>query len=338
MRNYTIKTPVYFLCAGCTSLYAEALSWANANPETVTSDLNLAKSVVVLGCQVTDLAVLNDMQILEKLSSSFAKTNIYVSGCLGRREDIPLPKGIRRLANMRSDYQILYDFNLVQWADPFWLKPEDKDDHIKNRFRDDYPLRIGVGCHGTCAFCTIRKTRGIAYDLDSVTQLAEAAQAMKTGKGITLTADSPKAKIIRNWLKLGGRFGMLGAWSKNLSLKNVEPHVMLSMKDDLIEAANFGALRTVHSPTQNPNSNAADIMNRAPIKPEFFDLIQKLKDSDVKCATNIIIDYPGLDNPTDKEMSLWDIVDWNPYWDGIWDREKAEQRMAKYFPWKGEQK
>jgi len=28
---------------------------------------------------------------------------------------------------------------------------------------------------------------------------------------------------------------------------------------------------------------------------------------------------------------MFDYVSWNPYWDGIWDRQKAEERYKKYI-------
>ena len=322
-------TPVYFICAGCTSLYAEALSWANANTKHVTTDIKQAESVIVLGCQVTDMAVLNDVEILEDLLRVYPEKSIYISGCLGYRTDIPLPVGVTRLDNLRCDYQVLIDFGLVHWANPFWLQPEEYGDVIKNRFRDDYPLRVGVGCHGTCAFCTIRKTRGKAYELDSLMQMDEAAVAFRTNKDVTLTADSPSMSVLRKWLRLTTLLP-----DRFLNFKNVEPHVLLALKDDLCCSEACCTLKYVHTPIQNPRADAAKIMNRPALKQEFFDLITRLRDYGVKCATNIIVDYPGLENPTDKEMSGWDVVDWNPYWDGVWNREQAEKRMLKYFPWK----
>lgn len=51
-----------------------------------------------------------------------------------------------------------------------------------------------------------------------------------------------------------------------------------------------------------------------------------------KLATNIIIDYKDFKNSAYTELyTLFDYVSWNPYWDGKWDRDKAEKNYKYYF-------
>lgn len=61
-----------------------------------------------------------------------------------------------------------------------------------------------------------------------------------------------------------------------------------------------------------------------------------LRELGTKVATNIIIDYfaDGKEFRNRDENWLnahYDYWSWNPYFDGNWDRAKAEQRFEKYL-------
>lgn len=62
-----LEGKVYATSAACMSVWSDFLSWANANPDRIEKDAKKADSVVVLGCQVTDLAILNDIKVATKL-------------------------------------------------------------------------------------------------------------------------------------------------------------------------------------------------------------------------------------------------------------------------------
>lgn len=112
---------IYIQCTACMSIYSECNSWANANMDKISKNIDAANDIVILGCQVTDLAVLNDMVTLEKLIKQYPQKRFYMGGCLARRFDIPLPEGVFRLDSIKSDYR-WQDKRLVDWAPPFWVK------------------------------------------------------------------------------------------------------------------------------------------------------------------------------------------------------------------------
>ena len=65
---------------------------------------------------------------------------------------------------------------------------------------------------------------------------------------------------------------------------------------------------------------------------EYLGRVHELKELGVILATNIIIDYKNFQNPNMEELKrLFDYISWNPYWDGVWNREKAEARFAAYI-------
>jgi len=191
-----IEGLIFTTCTACMSIYSEFLSWANAHKDRFTMNPQIADNIIVLSCQVTDLAVLNDICHLEKFIRTFPDKHFFIGGCLARRFDIELPDGVKRLENIKKDYQLIDETWMVDFADPFWVNEFDeystdemKDGHL---FRNMYSLRIGVGCKGKCKYCTIRTTRGSYYELNE-----SDAEFKIIDKDIVLISDNPTAEQIK---------------------------------------------------------------------------------------------------------------------------------------------
>lgn len=212
-----LKEPRYFTCTACMSIWADALSWCNANPNLVSKSAENATNIIVLSCQVTDLAILNDLRTLESLHAKYPNKSFFVSGCLSKRFDIELPDWCSRLELPKTDHQI-YDRTLVDFSKPFWVENfKDGDNEYKNGhlFRNMYPLRIGSGCKFACKYCTIRITRG--QFVERSPQLDEFIR----NDDILLIADSPNADQIKYWCAAALRN------KKQISIRNIESHVVI---------------------------------------------------------------------------------------------------------------
>lgn len=149
-----LKGKIYATSAACMSVWSDMLSFANVNKERFVKKPEEADSIVVLGCQVTDLAVLNDLEVASKLHNQTGK-DIYMGGCLGKRMDIPLPKYIKRLDVVREYGVDLKDLKLIDYEKTFWVPDfQESEDNLANGnlFRNYYPLKIGAGCHGKCKY------------------------------------------------------------------------------------------------------------------------------------------------------------------------------------------
>lgn len=325
---------VYAISTACMSIGSEFLSWANANREVMTG-VEDAEAIVVLGCQVTDVAVLNDLRTLEGLMARYPGKVFYVGGCLATRFDVGLPPSVRRLAIMRVNHQFIEDRQLVDWAPPFWVENYQKGSGPGNLFRDMYPLRIGAGCRGQCSYCTIRVTRGEPYELVPDGCVMEYLWASERfpytgsahGGGVLLVADSPNGILLRKWLQLACLYG------QPVTLRNVEPTVAIRIMPLLIHAALGGILSGLHVPIQSNDPETLTRMGR-PVKDtlDFVQLVPRLRDLLGVVATNVIVDYRDRPDPVGLEQ-IFTHVSWNPYWDGRWDRDRAETRFAHYFPW-----
>lgn len=326
-----MPSPIYAECTACMSIYSEFLSWANACSWLITKDPAEAGSILVLSCQVTDLAILNDFRTIESLQKRFPGKSYYIGGCLAQRFDIPFPEGVQRADHIRSDKVWITDTSLVKFAPPFWTEgfEEGGNDRVDGKlFRYDYPLRIGVGCHKKCAYCSIRTTRGKPYEIPAA-ELQEEFLAMGApDRSVLLVADSPSVSQIREWCVLAI------AHHRPISLRNVEPDVAMQSLKYLMTVAKLGLLDKFLCPVQSDRPEVLKDMHRL-VEPtlKFINIVPTLRAYGVYCSTNVIVDYKGFPDPSLKVAKVFDQVGWNPYWDGTWDRAKAEERFAKFFPW-----
>ncbi|PIZ50597.1 hypothetical protein COY27_06665 [Candidatus Woesearchaeota archaeon CG_4_10_14_0_2_um_filter_33_13] len=328
-----LEGKVYMTCSACMSVYADGLSWANANTDRIVKDAENAEHVVVLSCQVTDLAILNDLRTAERIKAENPDKNYYVSGCLGQRTDVELPNFLQRLETPRAAYQFLDDRTLVHFEKPFWVpnfkekeeeKEEEQDNQIKDGhlFRNMYPLRIGKSCPNRCSYCTIRITRG-TFEQYEAQRLEDEFLAFDD---VLLVADSPTVQQVKDWHEIAVRN------SKSFSIRNVEPVITTHCKDELLDLADRGLLKAYHSPIQSADPAVLRDMSRnVPATLETMRIAEELKGRGVYIATNIIIDYKSFNQDFSRILRLYDYVSWNPLWDNQWNRQKAEERWQKYI-------
>lgn len=320
---------IYATSAACMSVWSDMLSFANRYKDRFVSNPKEADSIVVLGCQVTDLAVLNDLEVAKKLHEETNK-DIYLGGCVAQRFDIPLPDYIKRL-NVIREYNIdLEDRTLVHYEKPFWVKEfNEMDDNLKDGhlFRNFYPLKIGAGCHGKCKYCTIVHTRGGYYEAVPTNQINE----FLNHENVVLISDSPTPSQIKAWCKIANET------NKDISIRNIEPQNLIQCREELLQLADKNLLKIVHCPVQSFDEELLIAMNRnVTATNKAIELIKELRNKGVLTATNIIIDYTvngKLYKNHDKEKlnEYFDYYSWNPYFDGNFDLKKAENRFKKYI-------
>lgn len=324
-----LKGKIYATSAACMSVWSDFLSWANANKKRMVKTPDKADTIVVLGCQVTDLSVLNDLKIAEILNKEHKK-DIFMGGCLSQRFDIELPYFIKRLDVIRKVNVSLNDKTLVHYEKPYWVQDfKDTDDNLKegNLFRNMYPLKIGAGCHGLCKYCTIRHTRGETYTTDPNEQIEE----FLNHENVVLISDSPTIYQIKEWCRIAIEN------NKEFSIRNIEPQTLVACEKELMNAAQNKVLNIMHCPIQSFDKNVLTIMNRSVYHTsKAVSIMKKLKSLGVTLATNIIIDYKdgnrNYKNFDKKRLDkIFDYYSWNPYFDGKWDYKKAEERMKKYI-------
>lgn len=337
-------TVIYCESSACMSVTSDMLSWISAQeardlPLFVSSnEAGNNNVIIVLGCQVTDLAILNDIITIERLHEVNPEASVYLGGCLAYRFDIELPAYVKRLEVTRSRNAEIKDgaVRLVHWQKPFWIKndswkePDDQlaDGHI---FRNMYPLKIGAGCYGKCQYCTTTGTRGECYTTDAFLQVREFLEQ----DNVVLISDRTTVTQIREWALLARRY------NKPISLKNVEPTIAVHCGVELLELARLGLLKIFHCPIQSNDPELLKVMGRdVKSTMEYIELAQQLREYGTKVATAVVIDYPILVGETTKTYrnmdvdwlnSHFDYWVWNPYFDGEWNRNRAEQRFEYYI-------
>ncbi len=316
---------IFFTSAACMSVWADALSWANKHKARVVHDPKLSEYIVILSCQVTDLAVLNDFKVLKRYQRQYPGKKYYISGCLARRADINMPAGVDRLELPSEDYEPLKDRSLVNFEPPFWVKnfnsqgSKYEDGHL---FRNMYPLRIGRGCPFNCTYCTIRFTRGAFKRMDAYKKMEEEFLRFPD---VLLIADSPMPDQIKAWCAIAEKH------NKPISIRNIEPQIVMQCQKHLLVLARKKLLKVFHCPIQNNNPDVLRDMGRdVEATLNTIEFAKKLKSLGVFIATNIIIDYKDFPNDFDEIYQIYDYVSWNPLWEGKWDQKKAEKRFEYY--------
>ena len=332
---------VYCTSTACMSVTSDMLSWVAQSDVNNIAFVSKNKPdynnvIIVLGCQVTHLAILNDIRTAERLHEENPGAKVYMGGCLAQRFDIELPDFINRLDVTFSPYKeiIPYDMKLIHWEKPFWVKDwsdsdgEFEDGHL---FRNYYPLKIGAGCDFNCKYCTIKGTRGVGYETDAYLQVLEFLH----NSDVVLISDRPTDRQIKDWVALAIRY------NKSISIRNVEPHITCACENELIELSAKGLLKIYHCPVQHSSADVLKEMNRSPEQTfKAIEIMQKLRANGTKVATNIIIDYT-VDNNGQQEKApnptlQWlndnfDYWSWNPYFDGKFIRSKAEKDFEYYL-------
>jgi tRNA A37 methylthiotransferase MiaB len=324
--------PKYYVeCTACMSVWSDFLSWANfgTNKSLLTKDIAKANSVIVLGCQVTDLAILNDIKKAEELHD-INPVEIYMGGCLAKRFDIELPSYIKRLDVVRKEYVNIKDVDCIVYAKPFWINEElDKENEYAqgNLFRNMYPLKIGAGCDRHCKYCTIKDTRGNNYSTSAMLQEKE----FLSHDNVVLISDNPLPEQIKDWCNISIKY------NKPISFRNVEPHNAVICKTELLQLSSLGLLKIFHCPIQSNDIYVLRKMGRdVEATEEYIQFSQLLRKNGTKVATNIIIDYI-IDGETYHNMNeewmntYFDYWVWNPYFDGNWDYENAVKKFEKYI-------
>ncbi len=337
IEDFPKDASVFVTSAACMSVTSDWLSVITASAKSGVKFVGSAEEaniLVVLGCQVTDLAVLNDVRLMESLHEQYPEKELFVGGCLAYRFDITLPDFVKRIEVQRVlGVELSKESNkLLKWQKPFWVKGKLGKEELSNGnlFRDMYMLKIGAGCHGKCKYCTIRDTRGEGYEMEAEGQVEEFLNHVDK-EGVVIISDSPTVKQIKDWCGIAKQYG------KSISFRNVEPLVTLACEEELMDLAKAGLLKIYHCPIQSNNPELLAIMNRSASSTlDAIKVMDELRVAGTKVATNIIIDYVA-DGKEYKNMDMdwlnehFDYWSWNPYFDGNWNRAKAEERFEKYL-------
>lgn len=325
---------VYLVNAACLTVQADINSYINKQeyafhaPEVnfVVGSIDEAEAIVIHGCQVTDLSILHAFKVAEQYQLDYPDKRVYIAGCLAERGDIAFPTNVGRVKQFKSmkPNADCSKQNVSKWLPPFWVKNFDEDgtwDQPGSLFRDCHPIRMSSGCKFNCEYCTIKQVRGEYKEYDPDLGYMESQMSKPNA---VLVADSPSAKQLEHWIDYAL------PRNKRISIRNVEPQVAVKCMNKIEALANQDCLDVFHCPIQHTDIMALEDMNRDIIATaKVIKLCKKLVDKGVVTATNVIIDYKGFADPTG--LNMFHHVNWNPYWDGKFNRTLAEKRFKHYI-------
>ncbi len=328
-----LQGTIFTRCCACMNVYAEYLSWANEEKQLNRfKPVDEAQNIIVLGCQLNDLAVLNDLHHIERLMNDNTNAKFYVGGCLAKRFDIELPKGVIRLDTLQKNNQWIYNTKLVDYASPFWVEKFDPVDcfvldtekfrFLYNQghlFRNSYPLRIGGGCpHGSAVG---GKSYRLPVDKDKFNEFV-------IMKDVVLIAGELDSNHVLEWILIAQDH------HKSFSLRNVSPSVVVEMMGYLETLARSGSLTALHTIIHNVDEFALrDMGLDVGAVSDYMKSIKFLKPFRTIIGATVTTGYKTYPNTPSDVLSKFDYVTSIYHWDGMWNREMAEIRWGINFPW-----
>jgi len=323
-----LNKKIYIYNCACLTIHTETLGWANKHKNCIVNNPVDADVIIVLGCQVTDLAIHNDIQTLLAFQFKYGCEDklILFGGCIGQRFDI-FPTVFNRIDLLYSNYQPVTDDSLITWQHPFWIKQSETNSFLRTDKKDFKYIRVGKGCHGRCQYCTIRITRKDPVTLDLNKLLPQFEECAGSNKIIIPVADTLTIPQIEHL------YGIAIQYKIKFALRNIEPSNAVATSDTLLKFSESGLLDTIHIPIQSTNKDSLRQMNRS-INDTFesIELIKNIKSNGVYTATNVIINYNDQSSGYNTIKEIFDHVAWNPYWNGKWDIVTAARRMTQYIP------
>jgi len=325
-RIQDVKPPIYILNTGCVSSYTDALTWANQNKFHVTSNPCIAKSMIVLGCQSSDVHAYLSIKEIEGLRDRFIGRDFYIGGCLGRRADIKLPEGIKSLDVFQKES--LYTGGI---SDAFMeeLFIVDQKPQRRNIFDGYYPIKIGMGSDNppNCQNIEITRTPQKLTGTTRVSKKALTYQYTKTKRSVVLVSDDPTQEQLGWWLSTAV------FERKPVSLINVSPSVAIlpDIRKLLISAAKCRRLSTIHSPILSDRAEILDSLGKnVSHVHRYLQLVDELRRYKVYCTTSVLVDYKNKRYDYTDLNKKFDMVNWRPWWNNHWNQELAAERLKKY--------
>lgn len=313
-----LRTPIYIHNKGCVSTWAKALSWANANAIKTTRHPEFASSIIILGCQRTDLEVESSMQTLLDFKNKYFGQSYYMSGCLAKRLDIKNIHKCRRLGLFEEYYQRIKIRQLVSHISTYELQKFD--------FSKYTPIIIGVGYRNDmgCPYQRVLSQEKEVFGYGYLIRKKFLAAAQISINPL-IVADEPENWQVEWWLteslKLNTKLSFC-----NLTPKNISDNSKL-----FLEAAKKEKLKTIHIKLFSNNSEILKDSGRS-VSDVYraFPIIDKLKFFGVNVFADVIINYKDKLHDYTKLKDKFTELFWRPWWSGEWDGGAARKRLHIY--------
>jgi tRNA A37 methylthiotransferase MiaB len=176
---------------------------------------------------------------------------------------------------------------------------------------DLFALRISEGCLGSCSYCSIRKAIGRLKSKPVSLLISELREGItKRQYNINILASDTGSY----GLDIGSSFPEL-LWSilnedKRIAIEFIQdlnPHWICRYKEDFINLAKTGRIKSIIAPFQSGNSRVLKLMHRDLDLSEFRETINNMRKHcpGIKLGTQVIVGFP-----TETEEEYMDTVNY----------------------------
>jgi tRNA A37 methylthiotransferase MiaB len=217
-----------------------------------------------------------------------------------------------------------------------------------NAFRDKtYVIKVSTGCLSNCAFCTIRKSRGLLKSKPIekiISELKEGIQRGYTEFGFLGTDVGAYGRdhkqtlvdLFNEIIKIKADF--------TVRIRNINPKYLIEMYPKLKRIFKTGKISYIESSAESGSNRILKKMRRMYKIEDYIDVIKSINQEfpDIKIRTQIIIGFPGETDEDFKEtLQLFDkcrfdsveIYEYRPEKISIKDDQYKPVRERKIHRW-----
>lgn len=292
----------------------------------LTEDINEANLTILNTCHIREKAadkMYSDLGRIKQIKDKRLKNSsddmlIAVAGCVGQAEGEEIfarapyvsvvvgPQSYHSLpelvakVNRKENHHIELDFIEEEKFDKL-------PDHVSSQGVSAM-ISIQEGCDKFCTFCVVPYTRGAEFSRQYEKIYREALQAVENGSiELTLLGQNVNAYhgkgIDGEEINLVALIKSLARIDKLQRIRYTTSHP-IDMTDELIKlhGEEPKLMPFLHLPIQSGSNKILKAMNRKHTREEYFDIIDKLKEScpNISLSSDFIIGFPG---ETDEDFA-----------------------------------
>ncbi len=353
MNNENRKKLAYVFCNGCPENrldVARAESYLLKNGYTITDGWHNAELILFNACGRSQGTTSHSIKIITKLTEEKrVDQNLIVWGCLPKIEPAVLDYKSLVLAgpNLESIHLILKTGDLFEKECANYLGkcclPTAKDqkrvfryelllhnlffektvlswlNFLESRFnlvkgKSVFYIGIATGCRSNCAYCAIRKSRGLVKSKPLDLILSEFKTGRKNGyNNFSLMGTDVAAYGIDLGYNLVDLLSLLAKETGDfkISLRNLNPYHISRMLDELIPILKTGKIRYIEMAAESGSNHVLKLMNRNYTIEEFIYCAKMIKKANpsIILRTQLIAGFPGeTEEDFMESMRLLDVV------------------------------
>lgn len=330
VQGNNVTSPVYLFSLGCPTVHAEIVEWASVNAKYVTKDITKANTVIVFGCQRSDVAIYESLLSASCLDTQITSKVILIGGCLHGRFDVTLPSTMYRLFHIPRPEGYKTDSSLVAQNNSPLNPSLFLDTKRSSRHKPVYdapfsnftPAAVS-GSPPEWQSCLKVRPKSSYLKTNFATSKLMRMRLEGSNSPLLIASDNPDCLQVSRWCN-EAIFA-----EKKLAFSNIEPEVLQSreVEDALRTASRLKFLSAIHIPLYSTDPELLSKLHRSVSRTlRLAKLIDYLRAQGTQVATTVIIGHPEPNLLVGNMADFFDYIHPLVHWNNNWVRTAAEAR------------